>query len=165
VRFAWTDLSKVEIHARSSLHPIHASTSAISGEAAGQVRDGLVVMERDPTGFVELSVSALRSWNPIEDVAMRRAVDAGAFPLLRYELISAEGGPKIFELRGALVMHGVRKEFEADVEVSIAGEWLTVEGEHTFDVRDFGITPPSLLGLRVHPDVRVGARLVGKAAS
>jgi hypothetical protein len=163
-RFVWTELSSIDIHARSTLHPIHARTNEIDGEAAGEVRDGVVVLERNPTGYAEVRVAALRSWNPVEDLAMRRAVHASEHPLLRYELVSADGGPKTFLLSGALTMHGVRKGFETEVDVSLADEWLTVEGEHTFDVRDFGVTPPRLMALRVYPEVRVVARLVGREA-
>jgi hypothetical protein len=161
-RFFWTDLSRVDVHARSTLHPIHARTNEVEGEASGHVRDGVIVLEQNPTGFALVAVSALRSWNPVEDIAMRRAVHADRHPMLRYELITADGGPKTFLVRGALQLHGVRREFETEVQVSLADEWLTVEGEHTFDVRDFDVTPPRLLGLRVHPDVRVVARLVGR---
>lgn len=161
-RYIWTDLSRIDIHASSTLHRIHSSTNTVEGYAAGEVRDGRVVLEHDPTGVVHVPIASLRSWNPIEDLAMRRAVQATRFPTLRYDLGRAGGGPVTFIVNGELTMHGVTLGFETDVTVAIEGGWLRVEGEHTFDVTEFGVTPPSLLGLRVHPGVRVVAHLVGR---
>ena len=35
-----------------------------------------------------------------------------------------------------------------------------VEGEKVFDIRDFGLTPPRILMLKVYPDVKVRGRIV-----
>jgi polyisoprenoid-binding protein YceI len=161
-RFVWGDLSKIEIQASSSLHPIHASTSEVLGYAAGDVRDGAIVLDNDPTGYVEVAIASLRSWNPLEDVAMRRAVHASKHPVLRFDLTRAAGGPDVFTVEGSLTMNGVTRELTTDVKASVDGGWLTANGEHTFDVTDFGVTPPSIFGLRVHPAVRVIAHLVGR---
>jgi hypothetical protein len=36
---------------------------------------------------------------------------------------------------------------------------LVIEGEHVFDVRDFGVRPPRIGFLRVHPEVNVAIRI------
>ena len=162
-RFRWTDLSRVELHARSTLHPIRATTHDVSGEAVGELRRGATVIDGVATGFVEVPLRALHSWNPIEDFEMRRAVEARTYPALRFELLRMCGGPERYDVRGAMIAHGVRREFDAEVGVNLDGGWLTVDGDYTFDVREFGITPPHMLGIRVEPDVRVVAHLVGRA--
>jgi hypothetical protein len=144
------------------LYPIRATTHAVSGEAIGEVLNGGVAADGTPAGYVEVPIRALRSWNPIEDFEMRRAVEARRFPALRFELLTVCGGPDRFEIHGALVAHGVRREFDGSVRVHMEDDRLTVDGEHTFDVREFGITPPHLLGIRVDHDVRVVAHLVGR---
>jgi len=161
-RFRWTELSRVELHARSTLHLIRAATHDVTGEAVGEARGGGFLLDGEPPGFVEVPIRALHSWNPIEDFEMRRAVEAGTYPSLRFELLHVGGGPDRYDVRGAVIAHGVRREFDADVRVSLEGGWLTVDGDHVFDVREFGITPPHLLGIRVEPDVRVVAHLVGR---
>ena len=37
-----------------------------------------------------------------------------------------------------------------------------VEGEKVFDIRDFGLTPPRILMLKVYPDVKVRGRIVAE---
>jgi len=163
-RFRWTELSSVELHARSTLHPIRAATHAVCGEASGEIRNGVLVIDESPAGFVEIPIRALHSWNPIEDFEMRRAVEARTYPALRFELLrvgNRDTGDAT--VHGAMTVHGVRREFDAEVRVSLVGGWLTVDGDHTFDVREFDITPPHLIGIRVEPDVRVVAHLVGRA--
>ena len=42
---------------------------------------------------------------------------------------------------------------------------LVIEGEQTFDIRDFGVQPPKILMLKVHPDVRVRVKVVARQES
>jgi hypothetical protein len=39
---------------------------------------------------------------------------------------------------------------------------LLIEGEQVFDIREFGVEPPKILMLRVHPDVRVRIKVVAQ---
>ena len=121
------------------------------------------MIDGSSAGFVEVPIRALHSWNPIEDLEMRRAVEARRFPALRFELLRIGGVDGAMTVHGAMIAHGVRREFDGAVRVNLDGGWLTVDGDHTFDVREFDITPPRLLGIRVEPDVRVVAHLVGRA--
>jgi hypothetical protein len=46
------------------------------------------------------------------------------------------------------------------VVVQIDGDGLLhAAGEHVFDIRDFDVTVPSVLMLRIYPDVRVELQL------
>ena len=40
---------------------------------------------------------------------------------------------------------------------------ICLEGEHTFDLRDFAFEPPRILMLRVYPEVTVKVRVVARA--
>jgi hypothetical protein len=42
---------------------------------------------------------------------------------------------------------------------------LEVEGERPFDMRQFGLEPPSLLLVKVHPDVKIRAKVVARRVS
>jgi len=44
--------------------------------------------------------------------------------------------------------------------VSAEGDRLVFEGTQIFDVRDWGLQPPRVALLRVHPEVRIRIRLV-----
>jgi hypothetical protein len=41
---------------------------------------------------------------------------------------------------------------------------IALGGTSSFDVRDFGLEPPRMLGFRVHPDVAVRVRIVAASA-
>jgi hypothetical protein len=49
-----------------------------------------------------------------------------------------------------------------DGEVTISrpdDNTLVIEGERIFDIRDFNVTPPKILMLKVHPEVKVRIRV------
>ena len=162
-RFRFTSDSVVEIHAQSSMHPIEVETHSVTGEVDAEVDAGAVRLDPAPKGFVELPVEALESGHTLQDREMRRRVDAKQHPTIHYRLDEATGGPERFELLGTLTLHGQEQQFSALVTARVDRGALSVEGEHTFDIRDFGVKPPKLLGLQVSPEVRVVARLVARA--
>ncbi len=157
------NLSKVWIEARSSLHPIRGEATGLEGWIEADVADGQVDFGDTPKIQVELSVDRLKSGNALEDVELQRRIDAKRFPTIRGEVRKIEktdGGR--YPVRGDLTFHGVTRLMEGDVSVNVDGGSLVVEGEQTFDIRDFGVDPPKILMLKVHPDVRVRVRAVAE---
>jgi polyisoprenoid-binding protein YceI len=66
-------------------------------------------------------------------------------------------------VRGDLTFHGVTRPVEGEVSVSLPDDrTIVIEGEQTFDIRDFGVQPPKILMLKVHPDVKVRVRVVAE---
>ncbi|MGH9150464.1 MAG: YceI family protein [Acidimicrobiales bacterium] len=161
-RYRWTSESKVEIHATSSVHPIHGETNAVTGEAVVEVSGGAFVLDRPKSGYVEMPVDALKSGNKLEDFELRRRLDAKKYPTIRYDVKDVSGGPESFKLTGALTFHGVTRDFPEEATARIEGGVLYVEGEHTFNIEQWGVKAPKILKLQVYPDVRVVARLVGR---
>jgi hypothetical protein len=59
-------------------------------------------------------------------------------------------------LAGELTFHGITRSAEGTVSVdALSNERLVVTGEQVFDIRDFAIPSPTMLMLRIFPDVRV----------
>jgi polyisoprenoid-binding protein YceI len=154
------DRSSVSIDASSSIHPIRGSATGVTG---------LVEVDSDGAlagGRIELPVDALSSGNPLEDGEMRRRVDARRYPTIVGEAVHAapadvEGR---YRVSGKLTFHGVTRDVEDEVTVALDDDGLLhVEGNHSFDVRDFGVKPPRIGFLRVHPDVRVALNLIGRS--
>ena len=162
--YTWSSDSKVEIHASSSVHPIHGDIP-IRGEASVEVGDGRL----DPssaTGFIEADVDSLKSGNKLEDFELRRRLDAKKHPTMRYEVRGAEGGPERFTINGALTFHGVTREFVEECSAHLDGDGaLHVEAEHGFDIREFDVKPPKIGPLQVHPEVSINLHLVGRESA
>ena len=152
----------MELHAKSSVHPIHGEIHDVRGEAVVEVRDGEIALDPRPSGYIEVDVDQLKSGNKLEDMELRRRVEAKKYPTMRYDLQEATGGPKDFKVTGSLTFHGVTQPFPEEARARIENGTLYVEGEHTFNIEDFGVKAPKILKLQVYPDVRIVARLVGK---
>lgn len=149
--------SKVWIHARSTLHAIDTSTDGIEGWIDPEL----------PGGHLELAVEKLRSGNPLEDRELKRRVDARRFPTIEGNLTSMEETDEsgVYLVRGDLTFLGVTRSYEHTMTLSTDDETTArVEGESTFDVRDFGLQPPRLLMLKVEPEVRVRVEIVAEKA-
>jgi polyisoprenoid-binding protein YceI len=158
------DRSKVWISAQSSLHPIHAETMGLEGwfeaEVLGGGRINPTVV---PHARLELPVEMLTSGNALYDREMRRRVDARRFPRITGELTSMKeaSGEGRYIVGGDLTFRGVTRSFEDEMTLSMPNEHaLCLDGERVFDIRDFGMEPPRILTLRVHPEVTVKVAIV-----
>jgi len=146
--------SELRFEGRSSIHPITASAAA-SGE----------LDLSEPSGWVEVSVGELRTGNPLYDREIRRRLEARRHPTIRGRLdgLTAEDGDR-FAARGTVSLRGIEQEVTGSLAIREDPDGsVTITGERTFDIRDFGLDPPSVLGLKVHPDVVVRLTSVGLA--
>jgi polyisoprenoid-binding protein YceI len=119
---------------------------------------------RQFSGRIEVPVRSLKSGNAIEDAELQRRIDARRYPIIVGEVRTAttldEGRIRV---EGDLTFHGVTRSVTGELHVARDGDNLRIEGEHVFDVREFGIKPPRILMLRVEPEVRVTIDLVATA--
>ncbi len=157
--------SWVEIQARSSLHPIGTRTDGLEGHLDLEVLGGgRLDLESPPHGTLSLRVERLSSGNPLEDRELRRRIDARHHPTIDGELTGLqETGAGRYRVRGDLTFLGVTRSYEEEMTVAMAdGRSIELEGEATFDIRDFGMAPPRILMLKVEPEVRVTAHVVAE---
>jgi polyisoprenoid-binding protein YceI len=159
------DRSELWAEARSTLHPVRVHTTGLTGALALDMRDDRLVLV--PPTHVEVATERLRSGNALVDGELRRRLDSRKFPRIRGELIrSAAGtGAGSARLTGELTLHGVTRSLDVDVTLRLLDpRTLEIEGGRAIDMRDFGLTPPSLLMFRMQPEVQVRARLVAERA-
>lgn len=159
-----SDRSAVKIEATSSIHPIHGEGKGLTGAIEAAVSDGRVDAA-GASGRVELPMQSLASGNPLYDRELRRRVDVRRYPTAAVALAGVEGEGEDGSLRLSLELtfHGVTRPFEERVSVELLDErTMVVEGDHTFDIRDYGIQPPRILTLKVNPEVAVHARIVAE---
>jgi polyisoprenoid-binding protein YceI len=151
--------SRVFIHASSSVHPIHSETEGLEGwldlEIGSGGRPDVTVA---PSARLSLAVAKLRSGNLLEDRELLRRIDAKRFPTIEGSLteLTEPGEDGRGAARGDVTFRGVTRSCAGELTITSAdGHTIHVEGQARFDVRDFGMDPPRILMLRVHPEVDV----------
>ena len=158
--------SRVWIEARSSMHPIHGEAEGLEGSIEANVADGRIDVAEGPMIQIQLPVDKLQSGKRLEDAEMMRRIDARRFPTIKGQTIEVKENNGRYRIRGDLTFHGVTLPVEGEVTISAPDERsLVIEGEQTFDIRDFGVDPPKILMLKVHPDVRVRVKVVAQQES
>ena len=154
--------SKVFIEASSSVHPIHGEAAGLEGSInAAWDGDGLDLSSQ-PQMSIELPVERLKSGNKLEDAEMMRRIDARRYPRIRGVVrdIKSQGVDGRYLMTGDLTFHGVTHSVDGEVTISRSDDnTLVIEGEREFDIRDFNVSPPKILMLKVHPEVKVRIRV------
>jgi DNA-binding PadR family transcriptional regulator len=150
--------SVVLIDVRSTVGPLSFGAVGVRGWVEAAV-DGLSLRtDIAPSARLEIDVSGLRSGNRVYDAELLRRIDARGFPQAVVELreCAANGLGTMFRLSGELTFHGVTRPANGAVSVEVSAERrLVITGEQAFDIRDFAIPSPSVLMLRIYPDIRV----------
>jgi polyisoprenoid-binding protein YceI len=157
------DASGVLVRARSTVGPIDFATMAIDGYLEGEAADGAFRAEPQPRSELTLDLRLLTSGNSVYDAELARRLNLSAHPLGTIVLggIRPLAGAGRYSVYGHLTLHGVTKMMEGSVSAVFDDEGrCSVSGEQVFDIRDFQIEAPSLLMLRIFPDVRVNLTLL-----
>ncbi|MCZ7529445.1 MAG: YceI family protein [Acidimicrobiia bacterium] len=166
-----SDSSEIQLDASSSVHPIHTSTRGLTGFVELDDTDGVFSLSESPAGSspgeLHVPLGELRSGNPLIDRETRRRLDTKSHPEISGMLTSlshVEGDR--YAATGSVDLMGESVDVEGELTISYgeaadAGDdTLRIEGEQVFDVRDWGIKPPKLLVVKVHPDVTVRISLL-----
>lgn len=155
--------SSVSTEMRSSVHRLHAETRSLGGTIEGEFdENGKPRFELPHRARIEVPIDSMRSGNRLQDMEMHRRLDPRKFPLI--EVIVDRAWPLEGDARGRatfrVTAHGRTQSFEEGFRMRLEGRRLVIEGEHTFDMRDFDVKPPRFLALKVEPEVTVRARIV-----
>jgi DNA-binding PadR family transcriptional regulator/polyisoprenoid-binding protein YceI len=149
--------SAVLIDVRSTVGPLSFGTLGVTGTIHAAFADGLLRTDIPPSGRLTIDVSGLNSGNRLYDAELLRRIDARGYPAAFVELREcAASGPARYRLAGELTFHGVTRLAEGTVTVdAVSDRRLVITGEQVFDMRDFAVPSPTMLMLRIFPDVRV----------
>lgn len=157
--------SRVWIDARSSVHPIHTEADGLEGWLELDLADGRINVDQTTGGHLAYPVENLKSGNPLEDHELRRRIDARRYPTISGDLRSMKESddPTRYIMRGDLTFRGVTRTYEDQMVIeSVDARTVRLTGQSTFDIRDFGMEPPRILMLRVHPEVTVRVEIVAE---
>ena len=160
------DRSEVSIAGSSSVHPINARASGLEGWLDLSMTRSGVAATPSATGSVRIAVERLSSGNPLIDVETRRRMDAGRFP----EIVGTVTGsrrlaPDRLGLAGDIALRGEVQPVTGELAITLDGDELHLAGEQVFDVRAWGLKPPRIGLLRVHPEVTVHLEATAVRAS
>src|SRR5262245_38624959 len=156
--------SRIEAEARSSIHPIRIETEGLEGYFEAEVSGDRIDASVTPSGRVELDAERLKTGNGLYDHELERRLEMRKFPRIRGEVRAMrEIDAGRWAVRGDLTFHGVTHAVEGEVRLrGLDARTLETHGEQVFDMRSFGLEPPRLLMLKVHPEVRVRGSVVAR---
>jgi polyisoprenoid-binding protein YceI len=150
--------SVILIEVRSSVGPISFGALGVTGSVEVAISDNEVCTDLPPSADLEIAVDGLRSGNSLYDAELLRRIDARRFPTATITLRESDSiatGNR-YHLAGDLTFHGITKRTEGTVTVAFPSEHqMVVDGEQAFDIRDFDLASPTVLMLRIYPDVKV----------
>jgi polyisoprenoid-binding protein YceI len=156
--------SCIWVSGRSSLHPINTETRGISGWFDAATRDdGSLDLDAPVSGRLELSVDRLTSGNALYDRELKRRMDARRYPTIVGEITRVELGEAhpSYVVSGDISFHGKTRSFTHEMSIEVNDAGVLLSGDDVFDIREFGMKPPSMLMVRVYPEIAVRVELHG----
>jgi polyisoprenoid-binding protein YceI len=147
------------------LHPIRTETRGLEGWVEAVLLPGGELDHSFPVrGELEISVDRLTSGNHLYDREMKRRMEARKFPTItgRITTFHPTGQPGRYQVGGDLSFHGHTRSFEHEMTVDVRDESrIELRGDYVFDIREFNMKPPSMLMLKVYPQIAVRIELFG----
>lgn len=139
------------------------STSAITGEVV--VENGEVKPSK-----VTVDLRTLKSDESRRDQRIRtQGLESDKYPFAEFLIekadakIPADGSEVTLKLTGTMKIHDTAKPFTFEAKASLKGGTLVIHADQSFDMTEFGITPPSIAGmLTVNPGVKLHVDFTGK---
>ena len=157
--------ARVTIAGTSNIHPFTASTTDVRmSRLVLAPADGDRLQAAVKPGAVEafeIVVKAASLTSPKEglDKNMHKALKVAEFPEITFNLVRIDAGsaPNTLKAFGTLTIAGVQKDVVLDLKTAVNASTITVMGELTLLMTDYGITPPkAMLGmLKTDPKITV----------
>jgi polyisoprenoid-binding protein YceI len=90
-------------------------------------------------------------------------MDARRYPTIagRVTKITAGDTHPHYVVTGDIAFHGKTRTFEHKMHIEVKDEAVSLIGDYVFDIREFGMKPPSMLMIRVYPEISVRVELHG----
>ena len=157
--------SPVTIDAQSSMHPVRATSLALTGSVELELGDdGRPDLGRPYRAELRLALESIRSGNRLQDREMHRRLHSRHHPdiVVHVTEITWSGDDQEYLAAARLTVRGITREVDARIRLAIDGDRLIVDGEKVIDMRWFGIDPPRLLVLKVQPEVVVRVRVTAR---
>jgi DNA-binding PadR family transcriptional regulator/polyisoprenoid-binding protein YceI len=162
------ETSAIMIRARSNVGAIDFGTTGMRGTMEAAVHDSVLDPSAGVHGRIEVDVAELTSGNSLYDAELMHRVHARMFPVAVVELddLVPLASEDRFQVTGHLTFHGVTTHLAGTVSVTVLHDRkIVVSGEQVIDIRKFEIAAPTMLMLKIYPDVRVYLHLEAEAST
>ncbi len=149
--------SMAVVQARSSMGPVIFEAVGLEGDVEVDVTDGTIDLSRPITASIRVPMRNLRSGNDLFDSELARRIQSRVHPWTTLTLDTVDSQPGgSYRLSGTMAFHGVERTITGGVAIEEATpERLVVSGEKSFDIRDFHVPAPTMLMLKIYPEVQV----------
>lgn len=157
----------VLVEARSNVGAVSFGSSELGGVLElVRLGDG-IDLQSPPCAHVTIPLASLTSGNALYDAELQQRLSAQRFPTVTLELLDVlPSGASDYPVSGAMTLHGVTAQLHGSVHLSFPDpRSVLLTGTQVVDVRDFGIDLPSVLMLRIYPDVKVSLHLLARESA
>ena len=156
--------SMLAIYARSNVGPIRWEGTDLTGTFAAELAGSSIDVGVASEGHLELPLERLTSGNLVYDAELLRRMEARRYPVATAEMrfLDPVGDQNRYQVQADLTIHGVTRTVTGTVAIEVQDGVVEIYGEKVVDIRDFDIPAPTVLRLRIYPDVRVRMRLLAQ---
>lgn len=126
------------------------------------------VADDGSTVTITVGLGALDTGIGLRDKHTKEALEADQFATAELKVARSElkfpaaGAESSGDAKGKLKIHGQTKDVTVHYTAGAAGGTLNVKGAAKINMTDFGIKPPSYLGVGVKPDVEINVSFQAK---
>jgi polyisoprenoid-binding protein YceI len=132
---------------------------------AGMSIDGstsdMTVADDGSSVTITVPLANLTTGIGIRDEHTKKALEVGTYPTVTLKVarsalkFPASGAESSGDAKGSMTLHGTTKDVTFHYAAKADGDTISVKGNTTVNVDDFGIKRPSYLGVTVKPDVTI----------
>jgi hypothetical protein len=130
------------------VHPLHIRSRELDGEFAFSDSVG--------SGSLVIPVRSLHGDTPLHGIQLRRVINARRYPTVEATVRRLTGA----DAEGDITFFGATVAAQGPIVIEAGDDDILITGEASFDVRDFGLDPPNVLGVKVHPEITVRIEVV-----
>ncbi len=153
-----TARSRIEVRAKSTLHD-----SRSTGPLRGRVSGDPEALEGTAGGVVEIPVESFDFGNKLQTMGVLSKIEASKHPVARFQVTGAQvlsRSPWRVKVSGTLDYRARKTPFSFEATGSLTDTTLDARAEVPVNLPTIGITPPSMLFMKVADDVVASVHLV-----
>jgi polyisoprenoid-binding protein YceI len=109
---------------------------------------------------VIVPVKSFDSGNSNRDSHALESLEALKFPNVSFSASNIQENNNQLIIKGNLTFHGVTKSVELKAKKTVSGNNLKIEGKFDINMKDYGIEPPGLMGVRADEKINLNFNMV-----